>query len=372
VQTEKKTFKVKLKQNKEGLFMQICYLHPAIVALYKSNIPEEAKRLCHERRDELVRKWDELKRNNVKDSLIASTLDISRATFYRYKKQLRENVYKSKAPKHFKTSRFGEDVRSKILDIRTENPTWGKNKIAPILRKKHNIAISESSVGRILKTLNVPKSLSAVRSKRSRKFKGFARPHTFKKYEKMEIGERVQIDHMTVTKNGITVKQFSAWDRRSKTIYSNVYRDAKSSTARKFLEEFLANVPYEVKSIQVDGGSEFMADFEEGCREHGTDLFVLPPARPTYNGGVERSNRTFREEFYAGTQEDSMMGMRREVKKFVKKYNEYRPHEGLCGLTPAEYLALPPDEKKKLDDNLHQKELKRRENRLKKRDKTAQ
>jgi hypothetical protein len=27
-------------------------------------------------------------------------------------------------------------------------------------------------------------------------------------------------------------------------------------------------------------------------------LFVLPPASPKYNGGVERSNRTFREEFY--------------------------------------------------------------------------
>jgi transposase len=198
--------------------MQIGYPHPAIVALYNLHIPEESKRLCHDQRDELVRKWDELKKNKVKDLPIASTLDISRATFYRYKKQLLDNVYRSKAPKHFKISRFGEDVRSKILDIRRENPTWGKNKIAPILRKRHNIAISESSVGRILKTLNVPKSLSAVRSKRSRKFKGHAKPHTFKKYEKMEIGERVQIDHMTVTKNGITVKQFSAWDRRKRFI----------------------------------------------------------------------------------------------------------------------------------------------------------
>ena len=28
-------------------------------------------------------------------------------------------------------------------------------------------------------------------------------------------------------------------------------------------------------------------------------LYVLPPCRPQYNGGVERGNRTFREEFYA-------------------------------------------------------------------------
>jgi hypothetical protein len=33
-----------------------------------------------------------------------------------------------------------------------------------------------------------------------------------------KIGERVQIDHMTVTKNGITFKHFQAWERKSKYI----------------------------------------------------------------------------------------------------------------------------------------------------------
>jgi hypothetical protein len=28
-------------------------------------------------------------------------------------------------------------------------------------------------------------------------------------------------------------------------------------------------------------------------------MIVLPPRRPDYNGGVERGNRTFREEFYS-------------------------------------------------------------------------
>jgi hypothetical protein len=37
----------------------------------------------------------------------------------------------------------------------------------------------------------------------------------------MVIGERIQIDHMTVTKNGITLKHFQAWDRVSKYIYAN-------------------------------------------------------------------------------------------------------------------------------------------------------
>ncbi len=56
--------------------------------------------------------------------------------------------------------------------------------------------------------------------------------------------------------------------------------------------------PYKILSIQVDGGSEFMADFETACEQMKIPLIVLPPARPKYNGGVERGNRTFREEFY--------------------------------------------------------------------------
>lgn len=74
----------------------------------------------------------------------------------------------------------------------------------------------------------------------------------------MEMGENVQIDHMTVTKNGCVFKDFAAWERFSKYVYANVYADAKSSTAEKFLRELVEKIPYKIKSIQVDGGSEFM------------------------------------------------------------------------------------------------------------------
>ena len=41
-----------------------------------------------------------------------------------------------------------------------------------------------------------------------------------------------------------------------------------------------------------------MDEFEKTCKELDIPLFVLAPAKPTYNGKVERSNRIFREEFY--------------------------------------------------------------------------
>ena len=57
-------------------------------------------------------------------------------------------------------------------------------------------------------------------------------------------------------------------------------------------------MPFPVKAIQVDGGSEFMAEFEVACQARGLALYVLPPRSPQMNGAVERCNGAWRYEFY--------------------------------------------------------------------------
>ena len=104
---------------------------------------------------------------------------------------------------------------------------------------------------------------------------------------------------MSVYKNQRNYKQFTAICPTSKIMFSRVYSSATSFAASIFLREFLEFSPFEVKSIQVDGGSEFMKHFENECANEQIPLYVLPPASPKYNGNVERSNRTCRTEFYS-------------------------------------------------------------------------
>jgi putative transposase len=103
---------------------------------------------------------------------------------------------------------------------------------------------------------------------------------------------------------------------------------------------YLDKIPFKLLSIQVDGGSEFMADFETACAELNIPLLVLPPRKPQYNGGVERGNRTFQEEFYANPNmlADSIGHMRHELSKALNIYNTFRPHFNLKGLTPMQYI----------------------------------
>ena len=328
--------------------MQIKGLHKNIYRLYAYARTQECLEVYRQKYLHQVQRWEKLGSEGVSLDLRQEIVGISRATYYRHRKILRKLekgiAPPSKKPKRLNKPRWGESHKQLVLQIRRANPTYGKEKIAIILKRDHHQTISQSTVGRILKFLKekglISRSISALRTKRKRVFKKHAKPWEFKDYKTMELGERVQIDHMTVTKNGITFKHFQAWERNSKYIDAVVYSNAKASSARRFLIDFVKQAPIKIESIQVDGGSEFMAEFEDACAQLKIPLIVLPPKKPEYNGGVERGNRTFREEFYnrADLLEDSVRGMQAALTKAVKKYNTYRPHRNLKGLTPMEYI----------------------------------
>ena len=117
-------------------------------------------------------------------------------------------------------------------------------------------------------------------------------------------------------------------------------RSASARAATAILDAMAARLPFEVRAVQVDGGSEFMADFESACAERGIALFVLPPRSPKLNGHVERANGTHRAEFWQVTDaEPDLDSLRAALLAWETCYNTVRPHQALGYLTPAEWLA---------------------------------
>ena len=53
---------------------------------------------------------------------------------------------------------------------------------------------------------------------------------------------------------------------------------------------------FAVKAIQVDGWSEFHAEFEQACPAQGVRLFILASHSLKLNGHVERAQRTHKQE----------------------------------------------------------------------------
>jgi putative transposase len=119
------------------------------------------------------------------------------------------------------------------------------------------------------------------------------------------------------------------------------YRGATARNAADFLDKVLAEMPLPVKAIQIDGGSEFMAEFELACANKNLPLYVLPPRSPKLNGGVERCNGAWRYEFYACVElPTNLAKIAQHVDAFQHLYNHHRPHGALAGKTPADYLSV--------------------------------
>ena len=329
--------------------MQIQGLHKNIYKLSSYALSQEKLENHRKKYERQVRDWEKLKSGGANNTLCQEFSKISRSTYYRYKACLTDLTKGilplTKRPKSFRKHQWGEAEKQLILKLRRENPTYGKAKIAVILKRDYGSGLSESTIGRILKHLLtkglILRSLSAPHKKKRRRFKGHAQPLRFGT-KPSKPGQMIQLDHMTVSKNNICAKEFRAWDPKSKFIYGGLYSNATSRSAKLFLEELIQQAPFKIESIQVDGGSEFMKEFEEYCAILGISLFVLPPKRPQWNGGVERGNRIFREEFYARKDllANSIDALRAALFKAITKYNSYRPHSNLKGLTPMQYIQL--------------------------------
>ena len=309
----------------------------------------EVSDIARERFKKLELFW-KLRDEKCSESTALSAIDCGRATMYRWQRAYKERGIvglnpQSTAPIKRRTSTWSKALEQQVLHLRRKHPLWGKKTLATILNRDQNLGVSISMVGRILKKLAklgkirpVSFYYGKVRPKKPRVFKGHA--ERWKKGSKStKPGELLQIDHMTVNVGpGFTIKHFEATCPVTKVTIARAYSNASSKTAAKFLKHVIDNLPFEIISIQVDGGSEFRKDFEQACKKLAFKLYVLPPRSPELNGCVERCNRTFRYEFYRIY--DGLLNiqvMQKSLDGFIAEYNSYRPHQALNQDTPLEY-----------------------------------
>ena len=265
-----------------------------------------------------------LRKRKVGWSEIKELVGISRATYYRWQRRLKEEGLKGLAPKPRRPRHLRQKVcwtpelLAQIEALRKQNPTWGRWPIWLALRKQNRqvqtqaqgqsqaqgqtqaqtqaqtqgqaqaqtqaqtqgqdqsqgCPISERTVGRILAYLEAHGRIESVasflaRARRGQLRRRKRRPYARRKpraYRVNHPGDLVQIDTLTVTLGpGEMVRHFSAVDLHSRFSLAEVHTRATAHLAAGFLSELLAGLsslptPFPIRAIQVDGGSEFMAE----------------------------------------------------------------------------------------------------------------
>ena len=75
----------------------------------------------------------------------------------------------------------------------------------------------------------------------------------------------------------------------------------------------------------------------EWAEEHRIHLDYIQPGKHTQNSLIERFNRTYRSEVLNMYVFKDLDEVREICRKWIKEYNEERPHQSLGKLTPVEY-----------------------------------
>ena len=327
--------------------------------LYLDGLYHKTKKLersfCTQVASERVAKlklYKQLRLEGCTEETALKAICISRSTYFRWKRALIEKGPKglelgSKKPKTVRKKQWTIELQSLIYRLRRENPIYGRLKIHALLQREFSgfAKISVATVGRILKRLVELKRIlpvwalsSSTRPKRRRIFDKHAQRWKYG-MKAVQPGELVQIDHMSVKLGtGKSFKHFQATCPVSKLTVTEVCSGATSAAATKFLSKVKEQMPFQIHSIQVDGGSEFMKDFEAACQMQEIALYVLPPKSPKYNGCVERRNATFKYEFYYRyVGDDNIDSVRVALQLYQARYNTYRPHQALKQDTPMNY-----------------------------------
>jgi len=94
------------------------------------------------------------------------------------------------------------------------------------------------------------------------------------------------------------------------------------------------------EKLRLDNGPEFVAvEMVTWAEEHNVQLEFIKPGKPMQNGFIERFNRTYREAVLDMYVFNNLDEVRKHTERWLKEYNEERPHESLGDLTSREYLS---------------------------------
>jgi len=270
----------------------------------------------------------------------SSTLYDWKREFEKSKGKLISLVPKSTKPNHTRKMTTDWRLVEFIKTMRREYGNIGKAKIKPFLDEYATslgvATIGLTTVGKIIKRRHFTFEIR-VKVKRKTRYEKLR----IRKSPKVRKPGYIQMDSITVYTNGDKYLFMSVIDVLTKLALVKRVESLSSINAKHTFQEFQEQCPYQIRKVQTDNGSEFLASFHQCLREQKIDHIFTYPKSPKINGVVERFNRTIQEEFINRSDEIYYDLDRFEVKltNYLNWYNHKRPHHSLKYMSPADYIT---------------------------------
>lgn len=267
----------------------------------------------------------------------------------------------SKAPDNTSNrNRISEEVEKLIIKIRDDSlNSWGKEKIARVLKRDYQIKVNHNTVNNYLhkhKRINPEISLKNSKAFEEKKYREadnilfkvkFRPPKKIKDYAPGALVEK-DMKYLKKPKQEYNGKhkdnywyQFTETDSftRIRTLEVSDEQDTPATIASH--KEAIKRFPFKVACENTDNGFENNNDFSKELKKENIFHFYSNASTPTDNPRVERSHLTDDLEFYEkGNLFNDLQKQKEATKKWEDNYNFKRPHQALGYLTPMEFYLL--------------------------------
>jgi len=217
-----------------------------------------------------------------------------------------------------------------ILDFETAHPVEGYRRLAFMMLDADVVAVSPSSVYRVLRDAG---RLAKWNGKPSRKGTGFQQP--------LGPHEHWHVDVSYINVSGTFYYLCSVLDGYSRSIVHWELRESmKEAEIEILLQRARERFPEARPRIISDNGPQFIArDFKEFIRLCGMTHVRTSPYYPQSNGKLERWHKSLKSECIRPGTPLNLEDARRLVVGYVEHYNTVRLHSAIGYVAPADKLA---------------------------------
>jgi len=270
-----------------------------------------------------------LYKNGVSPEKIPKQIGLHRATVYRWLAGIKEiglgrfiQDYKNAKKGRRRPSKTDPVVKLHVYRIRKQYHNCCGEKIKYFLKQEYNETLSVSTIYRIL---NERYQLSSKWKKKVR------RGHLVKgKFPR----EALQTD----TVDFGNIYAFTCIDTFTKEVSVVLKNKLNAIAGQEALEKQL-NFFGEVEHIQRDGGSEFMAEWEDYAKKYIPSIRTSRPYKKNDQAFIERFNGILRKEClgYGKYTEKHLPVLQKRLDNYLDYYHNKRPHLSLDMLTPNKF-----------------------------------
>jgi putative transposase len=254
-------------------------------------------------------------------------LQVGRSKFYPWKHRYgKANEHNGKVPRDW----WLEDwEKQAIVDYYDRHPLHGYRRLAFMMLDEDVVAVSPTSVYRVLKQAG---RLDRRRFSPSKKGTGFVQP--------LRPHQHWHIDVSYINVAGTFYFLCSLLDGYSRYIVHSELRETmKEHEVETIVQRALEKFPGEKPRIISDNGPQFIArDFKEYVRMMGMTHVRTSPFYPQSNGKLERWHGSLKRECIRPACPEDVEEARRRITAFVEEYNRVRLHSALGYITPADKL----------------------------------